>query len=45
MNLDIIHDELSIIWKIYFQLLIQRNGKFVSKFIAIWTPTAPWLVE
>jgi hypothetical protein len=25
MNLDIIHDKLSIVEKIYFQLLIQRN--------------------
>jgi hypothetical protein len=25
MNLDIIHDKLSIVGKIHFQLLIQRN--------------------
>jgi hypothetical protein len=25
MNLDIIHDKLSIVGKIYLQLLIQRN--------------------
>jgi hypothetical protein len=44
MNLDIIHDKLSIVRKIYFQLLIQRNGKLVSKFSAIWTPMAPWFI-
>jgi hypothetical protein len=27
MNLDIIHDKLSIVGKIYFQLLIQKNGE------------------
>jgi hypothetical protein len=27
MNLDIIHDKLSVVGKIYFQLLIQRNRK------------------
>jgi hypothetical protein len=27
MTLDIIHDKLSIVGKIYFQLLIQRNGE------------------
>jgi hypothetical protein len=25
MNLDIMHDKISIVGKIYFQLLIQRN--------------------
>jgi hypothetical protein len=27
MNLDIIHDKLSVIENFYFQLLIQRNGE------------------
>jgi hypothetical protein len=45
MNLDIIHDKFSLVGKIYFQLLIQRNKEICSKFTAIWTPTAPWLVE
>jgi hypothetical protein len=44
MNLDIIHDKLSIVGKIYFQLLIQI-GKFVFKFTVIWTPKAPWVIE
>jgi hypothetical protein len=32
MNLDTIHDKLSIVGKIYFQLLILRNREFVSQF-------------
>jgi hypothetical protein len=27
MNFDIIHGKLSIVGKIYFQLLIQKNGE------------------
>jgi hypothetical protein len=46
MNLDIIHDKLSIAGKIYFQLVIQIDREiFFYKFTAIWTPTALWLVE
>jgi hypothetical protein len=42
MNLDIIHDKLSIVGKISFQLLIFREiRKFISKFTAIWIRTAP----
>jgi hypothetical protein len=44
-ELDIIHDKFLIVGKIYFQLLIERNREIYPKFTAIWTPTAPWLVE
>jgi hypothetical protein len=35
ISLDIIHDKLSVVGKIYFQLLVSK----------VWTTTAPWLVE
>jgi hypothetical protein len=31
MNLDIIHDKLSIVGNIYFQLLIQKNREICFK--------------
>jgi hypothetical protein len=45
MNFDIIHDKLSILGKFIFNCCFREIEKFVSKFTAIWTQTAPWLVE